>query len=316
MTTHHSTARYRYPGLLASLLSGLLLSPLANAALYITIVQGLGGMPEYAERFETQRQQISTVSRAMSNEETLHIFHTEEANREQLLAHFTTLSQTMSEEDRLLLYLIGHGSFDGENYKFNIPGPDIDTTDLSEALDSLPGGPHVLINTSSSSGALLEPLADSQHILVTATRNGNERNATEFGAWLARGLVNEEADLDKDGLISVQEAFDFAERQVADFYTSADRLATEHPQLQGEGAARFNIARLGELAVASDNDELNALLEQRLSIDEQIEALQLRRSELDAAQYTQQLRALILESATLSEQIDSLSEADNAADEE
>lgn len=298
----------RYTGLLATLLGGLFLTPAASAALYITLVQGLGGMPEYAARFDTQRQQIASASRAMGGEDNLRIFHGEDATRDKLQAHFDSLARQMTDEDRLLIYLIGHGSFDGENYKFNIPGPDLDTEDFSGILDSLPGGPHVLINTSSTSGALLEPLAGDNRILVTATRNGNERNATEFGTWLARGLVNEEADLNKNGFISVQEAFDFAQRQVADFYASTERLATEHPQLQGDGAGRFNIARLGEAPTTSDNEELNALLEERLAIDEEIETLQLRRGELSASEYNQQLRALILESASLSEQIEALRE--------
>lgn len=301
----------RYTGRLATLmttlLGGLTLSPAASAALYITLVQGLGGMPEYAARFDTQRQQIASASRAIG-EDNLQIFQGEDATRDNLLAHFDDLAEQMTDDDRLLIYLIGHGSFDDENYKFNIPGLDLDTEDLDGILDNLPGGPHALINTSSTSGALLEPLAGDNRILVTATRNGNERNATEFGTWLARGLANEEADLNKDDFISVQEAFDFAQRQVADFYESTERLATEHPQLQGDGAERFNIARLGEAPTASDDEALNALLEERLAIDEEIETLQLRRDELNAAEYNEQLRALIIESASLSEQIEALRE--------
>src|SRR5690606_18246605 len=135
-------------------------------------------------------------------------------------------------------------------------------------------------------------------VIVTATRSGNERNATEFGTFFAEALTSEEADINKNNSISVQEAFDFANRRVVDFFESSGRLATEHPQIRGDSAPRLNLARLdlgSQPAAVEGDSEIARLLERRQQIDVEIEELQLNRDEYTSAEYTQRLRDLILE---------------------
>jgi hypothetical protein len=227
----------------------------------------------------------------------------------------------MTDDDRAALYLIGHGSFDGEEYKFNLPGPDITAQDIKDLLDALPGRNHFVLNTSSTSGAMVElitgvpaPRDDDEptaagtsdkYLLVAATRNGNERNATHFGRYFAEALSSEAADINKNNNVSVQEAFDYAARQVETYFADAGRLATEHPQLRGSGAAQFSLSRLNEIELPPDADPLIAqLLEERLALDTQVEELQLRRSELGSAEYLRQLQELVLRTAELTERID------------
>lgn len=280
----------------------------ASAALYITIVQGLGGDTVFAIKFNDQRRKITEASLTMTDEDMVTTFTGEDATRENLLAHFSTLAARMNEDDRVALYLIGHGSYDGEQYKFNIPGPDITDADLGEILDSLPGQNHFLVNTSSASGSILENLENDERIIITATRNGNEKNATEFGEFFAAALSSDTADINKNNTVSIQEAFDYAERSVAEFFESEGKLATEHPQIRGEGSNSFSLARLESIEINSADPRLNTLLARRLELDAQIEQLQLRRNEFTNADYIQQLQALILESAQVGEQIDALSE--------
>ncbi len=288
----------------------VLAAPLAQAELYVTIVQGLGGMPEYQRNFDSQRQRIHEASVALAGENFVTSFSGEDATREALLTHFEQKATRMNDNDRAAIYLIGHGSWDGSEYKFNIPGPDITTADLDAILDQLPGQNHFLVNTSSTSGAILEKLEKDGRLIITATRSGNERNATEFGAFFAEALVSESADLNKNNTVSVQEAFDFAERRTAAFYETAGRLATEHPQIRGEGAAQFSLTRITDAetaAIAASGDpEMERLLAERQRLDNDIEALQLRRSQLDNQDYVRQLQALILESAMITEEIDRL----------
>ena len=211
--------------LLPPLLALSLQPATAQAALYISIIQGLGGEAEYQSQFDQQREQIVAASATMTDSDKVQAFHGDAATRERILAHFATLSASMGDDDRALIYLIGHGSFDGHTYKFNIPGPDLGSDDFKTLLDDLPGRDHALVNTSSTSGALLEALteaaadaeeaSDSRYILVTATRNGNERNATHFGRFFAEALASDVADLNKNSTISIQEAFDLADRAVS-----------------------------------------------------------------------------------------------------
>ena len=291
------------------LLSAVLLSAVslsAQAALYITIVQGLGGEQAFDEQFHEQAASIAEASALLTDADKFSLFSGAEANRENLLAHFENQSSAMNENDRAALYLIGHGSFDGEEYKFNIPGLDITTADILDIMSAFPGQNHFLLNTSSTSGALLDELEDENRILVTATRSGNEKNATFFGQYFAAALSNATADLNKNNNISVEEAFAFAQRQVEEYFESQGQLATEHAELRGGGAAQFNLARLNPVIISSENPRIAELQEQSLDIDRQIEDLQLRRAEFANQEYIEQLQALILQSATINEEIDQL----------
>jgi hypothetical protein len=303
-------------------LACLLLPTLAQAELYLTIVQGLGGTPDYQRQFDEQREKITAAAKTLTSEDRVAVFHGDTATREALLTHFDQWNTRMDSSDRAAIYLVGHGSHDGYEYKFNLPGPDLTAEDIKQVLEALPGRNHFLVNTSSTSGAMLETITgvpaprgnaaeamtpaetDSRYILITATRSGNERNATHFGGFFADALTSEVADINKNNNISVQEAFDYAARQVELYFTESGRLATEHPVLRGEGAAQFSLSRLNELDLASEDPLLGELLQQRLALDAEIEELQLRRNELGNAQYLEQLQALILRSAELTERID------------
>jgi hypothetical protein len=285
----------------------LLLTQNAQAALHVTIIQGLGGIPLFDVSFNDQRHTIREASEKMTDATLVTTFSGDEVSREELLVHFADLTERMSEEDRAAIYLIGHGSYDGEQYKFNIPGLDLTDTDLADIMASLPGQNHFLVNTSSASGVILDSLENDQYIIITATRNGNEKNATEFGNYFAEALASTTADINKNDTISIQEAFDYAERGVTEFFESQGKLATEHPQIRGDGAASFSLARLGGVETVNEDPRINTLLTRRLELDADIEGLQLRRNEFSNADYIQRLQALILESAQVSEQIDALS---------
>ena len=60
-------------------------------------------------------------------------------------------------------------------------------------------------------------------------------NFSRFGQYLAAAIANPDADLDKDGQTSLLESFLIAANQLAEFYSSAGRLATEHPLLDDNG---------------------------------------------------------------------------------
>jgi hypothetical protein len=295
------------------LLSFCLLPALAHAELYISVIEGLGGMPEYQEQFDAQREDVVGAAHSMTDASRVAVFNGEEATRDKVLAHFGELTSKMTADDRVAIYLIGHGSFDGTDYKFNIPGPDLTAVDIKEVLEKLPGQNHFLVNTSSTSGAMVEALVGEdkeaqpeKYIVVAATRSGSERNATHFGRFFVEALTSEEADLNKNNTISIQEAFDFADRGVTAYFESEGKLATEHPQLRGDGAGQFSLARLSGQTVenVSEGSVLSQLLKQRQELDAKIEDLQLRRAEFSNSEYIEQLQALVLQSAELSEKIE------------
>ncbi len=138
--------------------------------------------------------------------------------------------------------LIGHGSFDGFDYKFNLPGPDLSGVELAALLDqdsrhASAGREHDQRQRRLACGA-----RKANRVVITATKTGTEKNATVFARYWVEALRDPAADTDKNETVSALEAFNYAEQKTAQFYETQKRLATEHPVLEdtgkGEGARK------------------------------------------------------------------------------
>ncbi len=152
---------------------------------------------------------------------------------------FDLLKQRLAEEPTnvpaaLWLVLIGHGSFDGKEARFNLRGPDVTATELALWLRPF-RRPLAVVNTTSSSAPFLSKLSGTNRVIITATRSGHEQNFTRFGLYLAEAIADPQSDLDKDGSVSLLEAFLTASRRTAEFYRVEGRLATEHALLDDNG---------------------------------------------------------------------------------
>jgi hypothetical protein len=276
----------------------------ARAELYYVIVGGLGGEERYQQQFETQIAALAAVARRTAGSEArVAVLTGDGASREALEQSLIALSSKTKTTDSLAVFLVGHGSFDGEAYKLNLPGPDIDGEELGRLLAAVPARSQLIVNATSASGAVLESWAAEGRTVITATRSGFERNATRFAEHWAYALSSPAADINKNGVITAQEAFDFASRAVADSFESQGTLATEHPQLAGDTAGRFNVARLqAQAAVATPEGEaLNARLQ---TIEGQIDALRARREQMESDAYLNELQELLVQLALVQGQLD------------
>jgi len=136
----------------------------------------------------------------------------------------------------LWLVLLGHGTFDGKEARFNLRGPDVTASELGGWLKPFER-PLVIINTAAASAPFLAKLSATNRIIITATRSGNEQNFTRLGAHLAETIADPAGDLDQDGETSLLEAFLTAAARVAEFYRTEGRLATEHALIDDNGDA-------------------------------------------------------------------------------
>ncbi len=282
---------------------------------HFVVVGGLGGEPDYAERFEQEASDLAEVASNTVGDEQVALLTGLGATREALEARLGELVGEATEEDAVVLYLIGHGTFDGEDYKFNITGPDITAARLAELLDNLVATRQVVVNMMSCSGAIIEPLVKDGRILITATKNGRERNATVFSRYWTTAFEDADADLDKDESITVQEAYEYAVGKVATFYESAQRLASEHARIEGSGSETFLLARLGENAALAQDPQMAPLFKRREELRMEIDALKLRRDGLAEAEYFDQLQSLLLQLATIDVQIEKAQEARSSQEE-
>ena len=211
---------------------------------YAVIINGPGGEAVYAKQFEEWTGQLSSLLSERYGFDAKHISVLTEkpvdANGTRATADgvrhaFDGLKSQLDANNVLFLFLIGHGSFDGKESKFNLIGPDLSASEYNALLSSLPTKRGVVFNMSSASGEFIKSLAAKGRIVVTATRNGQETNATRFTGFLISALQATDADTDQDGHTSVLEAFVYANRLTGDFYKRAGRLASEHALFDDNG---------------------------------------------------------------------------------
>ncbi len=106
---------------------------------------------------------------------------------ETMASSLAAMAGTVGPRDRVLLLLIGHGTGQGAEAQFNLPGPDLTPENLDVMLGDFPTQMVAVVNTSPSSGPFLPVLSGPNRIIMTATRTAQERNETQFGGFFVRG---------------------------------------------------------------------------------------------------------------------------------
>ncbi len=134
----------------------------------------------------------------------------------------------------LWIVLIGHGTYDGREAKFNLHGPDVTDQELAEWLTPVKRQV-VLINCASASGPFVNRLSGPNRVVVAATKSGFEMNFSRFGQYIAETISDPKADLDKDGQVSLLEAYITASSRVEEYYRTHSQLASEHALLDDNG---------------------------------------------------------------------------------
>jgi hypothetical protein len=239
------------------------------------------------------------------------------ATAEEVKRTFAALKSELNASNAVFIFLIGHGTWDGKEAKFNLVGPDLSATEYNSLISLLPTNRIVIFNMASASGEFIKSLSAKGRIVITATRSGQEVNATRFTEFFIAALGAADADADQDGHISVLEAFAYANRLTAEFYARAGRLATEHALLEDNGdGIGHQKAEGGDglLARATYLDSLNVeqasanattakLLRERTRLEGEIEQLIARKQALSEPEYEATLEKLFIELAKVNRAI-------------
>jgi hypothetical protein len=284
----------------------------AAAQAHVLIVSGIGGEPRYVDDFHSWGTAMVDAARGRFGLPDANVVYLAEdpardpgridgqSRREEVERALAEMARRAAPEDRILILLIGHGSSDSRGTRLNLPGPNLTAEELAAMLQGFRTQPLVVVNTASASGGFQEPLAGPNRTIITATRTGSERNETMFGGFFVAAFADDGADTDRDGRVTVAEAFEYATRETERAYRTANRLQLEHGRIEGdlELARRFHLAASGMAAApAGASAELQALFAERQRLEEGVEALRLRASRMDGAEYRGELERLLLELA-------------------
>jgi hypothetical protein len=300
---------------------GLLAGGALHAATFYVTVAGLGGEPDYEQRFAAQAQEIDKLLHASSADTKVTTLYGPQATKAAVQNALGQVAREAKPNDAFVLMLIGHGSFDGYDYKINLPGPDLTGVELASMLDRIGCTRQLVVNMTSASGGSRAALEKANRVVITATKSGNEKNATVFARFWVEALRDPSADTDKNETVSALEAFNYAETKTAQFYETQKRLATEHPALEdtgqgdgerkpspenGEGlkAAQFALLRIGAAQTAANTPEKKALLEKRDQLEEQIDKLKYEKAAMPTDDYKKQLQDLLIQLAKTQAELD------------
>src|ERR1044072_4892932 len=292
---------------------------------FAVIINGPGGEIAYAQQFEewTAKLRSALTEKFEFDAKNIRVLSEKadagsaRATAEEVKKTFAELKSQLDANNALFVFLIGHGSFDGKEAKFNLVGPDLSASEYNNLLAALPTQRVVVFNMASASGEFIKPLSGKGRIIVTATRSGQENNATRFAEYFLAALKANDADADQDGHISVLEAFNYANRLTAEFYTRAGRLATEHALLEDNGdgvghqkmeggdglLARTTYLDSLSVAQAAANVATAKLLRDRTRLEGEIAQLIGRKSSMKETEYESELEKLFIELAKVNRAI-------------
>ena len=202
----------------------------------LLLVIGAAGSPEYAARFrEAANRWQRSAGRARATVRTIGLDgsggQSGPGDRQRLQS---TLGHLAGGQSALWLVFIGHGTYDGRTARFNLRGPDVSAPDLAAWLKPV-SRPLVFVNAASASAPFLRAITASNRVVVTATKTGGEFSAPRFGGAFAEAIGDPRADLDRDGGVSVLEAFLHASKRVEATFAEEGLLASEHALLEDNG---------------------------------------------------------------------------------
>jgi len=281
---------------------------------HLLIIVGVGGDEEHSKQFHKWATSVLDAGKKLGIPDANVTYLGESpdkdgsrvkarSTKENVTKAFTDLAARAKPNDEIFILLIGHGSFDGRQGVFNLPGPDLTVAEYAKLLEKFPSQKIAFVNTASSSGAFLEALAGPGRTIVTATKTGGERNEPRFAEYFVEALTTEGADRDRNGRVSILEAFDYAAAKVKGVYEKEGHILTEHAALedgsQGKLAGTLFLApeRSRTAAAQSAPPALRALLEERDSLERQVNDLRLKKDSMEPALYDQELERLLTQLA-------------------
>jgi hypothetical protein len=275
---------------------------------HVIAASGLSGEPAYRAIFEAALATLVDSARARwqvpdsnmvvlaEDASTTRLRATGRATKAELAQAFVRLSRRVAPGDVVLVFLVGHGSGEGPDSRVSLPGPDATAADFAGWLAGLSKQTVVFVNAASASGDFVGALAGPRRVIVTATRTAYERNESRFATPFVRGLTSGEADADKDGRVSVLEAFAYARREVARAYEAEHAILTEHAVLSDSALARSVAFGSGQ-GRGPTNPRAAALVAQRAELEAKVLALRARKDQMPASAYEAELERLLVQVA-------------------
>lgn len=307
------------------LVAALSLSVSARAGeRYAVIITGASGGPEYAQKYQTWRTAFAkTLTEALGYPQDHVVTLGEDtaagakATGENVRSALSTLRKRAADGDVSLVLLMGHGSADTEEAKFNLVGPDLTVDEWAALIKPVPGRV-VFVNAASGSFPFLAAMAGRNRVVLTANDSAAQQFETSFPDFFIKAFADDAADQDKNGKVSVLEAFTFASAKVKDAFEQKGHLATERALIDDTGAgigrdletegkdgqlAQITYLQPEVPAGLAGNPVLANLMRRRAQLEESLTLLKGNKESMPPARYEEELERILIEIARIDRQL-------------
>ena len=199
------TARGRHGRLTGFLLAAALAAaaPAHAQQTHLLVIVGLGGDDVYTEQFHawaTTLVDAATERYGLPLDNVTYLGErtdldperiADRSTMENVTAALEAIAERADPADHVAIVIFGHGSFT-DRARINLPRRDPSAEDFAPLLDRLGRRRVTFVNTASASGPFLEALSGEGRVVMTATRNGREWNATLFGGYFVEAFADGE----------------------------------------------------------------------------------------------------------------------------
>ncbi|HVT39651.1 MAG TPA: hypothetical protein VHE78_11440 [Gemmatimonadaceae bacterium] len=299
-------------------------APRLAAQTHVLIISGLGGEAQYSRLFaDLSRKLVLALHERAGVPEREIVWLGEDSvstagqyggisTKAHVLRVVQGLATRVRAGDQVVFILVGHGAGEGPDSRISIPGPDLSATDFAAILARFPAQRIAFVDLTSASGDMIATLSAPGRVIITATKTAFERNESHFARFFVDAFAKDVADADKDGRVSLLEAFKYAAAETRRLYETEGKILTEHAQLDDDGdkqgsadpsgragdgvlARRFFLDAAKYSAQLAGNDpRLAALYTERFALEEQIDALKGRKATMAADAYDDELEKLLV----------------------
>jgi hypothetical protein len=297
----------------------------AQPVRYAVLVQGASGEPQFAEQHRGWLDAVATTLRDNFKIAPDHVRVLAErpgvgevrSTADEVRTALGAIAASATASDVVFVFLVGHGTGDGDAAKFNLIGPDLTVAEWNDLLTPIKARV-VFVNTASVSFPFAKGVTGDRRIVITATAQPAQKYATIFADGFAKALSAPEADLDKNNRISMWEAFAYASRLQKEYFEQKGLLATERALIEdnGDGEGRGADSTDGQDGMLATMTYLDAVVEARPSdpqlqmllqrqelLTQQVDELRRKKPSMPTAEYDAAWEKLMVELATLGAEI-------------
>ena len=321
--------------ILLALLACVALAEPLRAQSQVLIVTGLGGEPRFTERFRALGGELATalhdrfaipdaniawLGEDSTTRDGRDPRYRGRSTRDALEKEVAAIRARAVPGGQVVVVFIGHGAGSELESRISLPGPDVTVADVQRWLAGFAQQRVAFVNLTSASGDFLPVLAAPGRVVITATKTSFERNESHFAGFFVKALAQDVGDVDKDGRVSLLEAFRFAARETRRVYDDATKLQTEHSQLDDDGskqntadpagragqgmlARRFFLDARAGGAIAGGDAALAALYSQKFELEVQVDSVRAKKATLTREAYEVDLERVLIELARKSRDI-------------